>query len=262
MNSTHSIHLIVDPPASGVWNMAVDQALLESASEAQIPTLRIYRWERPTLSLGYFQRYEDRHSHLASESADVVRRQSGGGAILHDQEITYSLIVPEGHPMTANPQSLYETIHLGLIGWLNGFLGEGKRLALSSPESAHSTGNKPEDAFLCFQRRSPGDVVLSGDGSETDHKVVGSAQRRRHGAVLQHGSIIWSTSILAQEICGFANLTKSKTTLSDAQNQLVEQLPSIFGMELVRTCLSGTAMTDARKLQEIRYLQHSWTKRR
>ena len=78
-------------------------------------TLRFYQWAEPTLSLGYFQAYADRAGHEASRSCAVVRRPSGGGAILHDFDVTYSLAVPEGHPLAANRLRTYRVVHDALI---------------------------------------------------------------------------------------------------------------------------------------------------
>jgi hypothetical protein len=100
------IRLIIDPPQNGAWNMAVDEALLLDAIEDGSATLRFYQWSEPTLSLGYFQRYADRNQHHASRNCAIVRRQSGGGAILHDRELTYSLVLPPGHPLGRNPNGL------------------------------------------------------------------------------------------------------------------------------------------------------------
>ena len=86
--------LLFDTPAEGAWNMAVDETLGEIAAESGIATLRFYGWSRPTLSLGYFQNYDERLSHSASMNCAIVRRASGGGAILHDRELTYSLALP------------------------------------------------------------------------------------------------------------------------------------------------------------------------
>ena len=72
--------LIVDPPLDGAWNMGFDEALLEQAADPGIATLRFYQWQEPTLSLGYFQTYDERDTHAESRQAAVVRRQSGGGA--------------------------------------------------------------------------------------------------------------------------------------------------------------------------------------
>src|ERR1700690_2091076 len=90
-------HLIVDPPGEGAWNMALDEALLEAAQNEGIATLRFYSWREATLSLGYFQGAADRRLHQASADCASVRRASGGGAILHDCELTYSIALPCGH---------------------------------------------------------------------------------------------------------------------------------------------------------------------
>src|SRR5688500_9559950 len=89
-----ALRVITDPPASGAWNMAVDEALLESAATGSVATLRFYEWHEPTLSLGYFQPAADREQHAASRACPLVRRASGGGAIVHDRELTYSLAWP------------------------------------------------------------------------------------------------------------------------------------------------------------------------
>src|SRR3954447_24341632 len=98
--------LIIDPRAPGPHNMAVDEALLIDAAEHNTAALRFYSWNEPTLSLGYFQNYADRHQHAASLACAVVRRQPGGGAILHDRELTYSLALPTNHPLTKQNEKL------------------------------------------------------------------------------------------------------------------------------------------------------------
>jgi lipoate-protein ligase A len=105
-----SARLIIDPPASGAWNMAVDEALLRSAAQRGTATLRFYQWSEPTLSLGYFQAADDRQQHFASLACPLVRRASGGGAIVHDRELTYSLAMPLSNTRTAQATRLYEGI--------------------------------------------------------------------------------------------------------------------------------------------------------
>src|SRR5688500_2618026 len=106
-----NVRLINDPPAPGAWNMAVDEALLESAAERGIATLRLYRWSEPTLSLGYFQAAGDRIQHPASLGCPMVRRASGGGAIIHDSELTYSLAIPQPDVRAHAATDLYEAVH-------------------------------------------------------------------------------------------------------------------------------------------------------
>jgi len=94
MSAPTACHLLIDPPASGSWNMAVDEVLLGAVAKSGTSALRFYQWKSPTLSLGYFQSYSERSKHPTSLAADALRRLSGGGAILHDRELTYSLILP------------------------------------------------------------------------------------------------------------------------------------------------------------------------
>ncbi len=96
--SAFSCRLLIDPPGAGAWNMAVDEMLLEWSAAQGGCCLRLYGWREATLSLGYFQEYADRAGHGPSRNCPVVRRLTGGGAIVHDAELTYSLVVPGGHP--------------------------------------------------------------------------------------------------------------------------------------------------------------------
>ena len=263
MHDKTACHLIVDPPADGAWNMAVDQALLEHAAVAKQPTLRIYRWKRPTLSLGYFQSHGERDTHPASRSLEVVRRQSGGGAILHDQEITYSLVVPADHPLAADAHSLYNTLHCSLIKWLEEFIPSDSGFRVELFESRASGRQIPAEPFLCFQRRSTGDVVLRKDSAQRDHKIIGSAQRRRRGAVLQHGSLLWQTSHFAQELGGFANLSDCRLSVSEALEDFVEALPHLFSeLAFVKGLYPAGLIESAQNLQGKRYQQSAWTERR
>ncbi len=103
-----SFLLLLDPPAPGAWNMAVDEALLEDAALERRCWLRFYRWQEPTLSLGYFQSYADRRQHPASSGCPAVRRTSGGGAILHDAEVTQG---SGFHPPPPRMPEVREALH-------------------------------------------------------------------------------------------------------------------------------------------------------
>jgi len=260
--------LMVDPPARGAWNMAVDGVLLERVAEDKVPTLRIYRWERPTLSLGYFQSYAQRQLHRASLDADVVRRLSGGGAILHDQEITYSLVLPSTHPLAANTQLLYDTVHHAIVDWLVEFSATKEiswRLALCERQQKSVRREQP---FMCFQRRWPGDVLLVDelpvDGATVagDHKIVGSAQRRRRGSVLQHGSILWATSPAAPENRGFTNLTSVTVSLAEAVESLSWRILASLQLTGENVQLTGEILAAAEKSWANRYNLPAWTERR
>jgi lipoate-protein ligase A len=186
--------LLADAPGSGAWNMALDEVLLDSAVRDGILSLRFYRWSEPTLSLGYFQHYADRAQHTESLACPAVRRSSGGGAILHDQELTYSLAVPAELSMARNPVSLYDAAHDSLVDALASW-------------GIHADKHTCDDAmsalppFLCFERRACGDVLID------RYKVCGSAQRRHKGAILQHGSVLLRTSASAKQLPGVRELT-------------------------------------------------------
>ena len=101
-----SVRLLIDAQEGGAWNMAVDHALLETAAETGAITLRFYEWTPATLSLGYFQPVADRLQHAASAACPIVRRSTGGGAIVHDQELTYSLVAPVSSRFGAEASAL------------------------------------------------------------------------------------------------------------------------------------------------------------
>ncbi len=196
--------LLQDISNVGLRNMATDEALLDFVRLHNVPVLRFYTWSEPTLSLGYFQRYDDRQSHAASRDINVVRRLSGGGAIIHDRELTYSLAIPPGHRFAERQRlELYDVVHRRAIDILRDW-GFTARLASEIPGLADKETRK--DVFLCFQRFAPGDLIVqTTDGSWV--KILGSAQYRdRHGAVLQHGSLIWNRSDAAPELPGLNDL--------------------------------------------------------
>jgi lipoate-protein ligase A len=177
--------LFVDPPAEGAWNMAVDEALLDQAAGEGLASLRFYRWSEPTLSLGYFQAYDERDQHAPSRNAAVVRRLSGGGALIHDRELTYSLCLPASHPLAREAVTLYELVHEALIEI---FAERGIAASLHGDPATAPPGEQPHEPFLCFARRTFADVVVAAPsvGAAPPSKIVGSAQRRLNGN-LAHG---------------------------------------------------------------------------
>ncbi len=231
--------------------MAVDEVLLSWAAETGGCCWRLYAWEEPTLSLGYFQAYRDRRGHIASRDCPAVRRLTGGGAIVHDAELTYSLVVPAEHPLAVCRDRLYETVHASLIETLAEW-GITARLC----ERAAS-GETAPDPFLCFQRRAPGDVLVG------ETKIAGSAQRRRRGAVLQHGSVLLDRSPAAPELASLADVSAtgiSPGALAGAwQPRLAERLRTTWdqrwltpaerlrALDLAETCYSRLGWTEDRR---------------
>ncbi|MEZ6132290.1 MAG: hypothetical protein R3C59_26815 [Planctomycetaceae bacterium] len=198
---------------SGQQNMDRDEQLLMSVIEdPSRSVMRIYRWNAPTVTLGYFQRGDDQmDSRLVH--CPRVRRITGGGAILHDREWTYSCVLPATHPLRATPIRVYEVVHQAVIALLQA-LGVTSRLRHDSAAPSFGTG----EPFLCFLRSDPRDVVVEG------HKIMGSAQRRRRGTILQHGSILMQASPLTPEVRGVRDFCPDFD-----EQAFVKQLPAALG---------------------------------
>lgn len=186
------------PHASGdgAWHMAVDQWMLGRVAGGEEPgaMLRTYEWSGPTLSLGYFQSRAEAEADPRWQGAAMVRRATGGGAIWHDRELTYALAVPAGHPMARGAKDLYRAVHGAIAGLL---ADRGVEASRRGEEGARVGRDRP---LLCFTDRDAEDLVVSGS------KVLGSAQRRKAGALLQHGSLLLFGSARTPELPGLDGL--------------------------------------------------------
>jgi lipoyl(octanoyl) transferase len=203
MDSPSRFLLLVEPEAqSGAWNMAVDEALLEAARVENLTAVRFYRWREPTLSLGYFQKSLPENLPSELKSLSRVRRLSGGGAILHHREWTYSCVLPPEHSLASEPLGLYELVHQEIIAVL-------KSHQIPAELRGTSAADKAAEPFLCFGRKDSRDIVLG------THKILGSAQRRRRGAVLQHGSLLLYRSPFAPMYPGLCDLLEDKPPIEE-----------------------------------------------
>lgn len=175
--------LVLDPPMPGKENMEKDLEIMEEVATGEYPpTLRLYRWSPPAVSLGYFQDENEVVDMSACRDLgiDVVRRPTGGRAVLHQDELTYSIIVPEAHPFInrGGVMDAYRGISRGIITAFN-LLGIVASITLEEEARAVLTPGS------CFDTSSAYEVQVQ------DKKVVGSAQLRRDGIVLQHGAILF-----------------------------------------------------------------------
>jgi lipoate-protein ligase A len=176
--------LISTPPARGAWNMAVDESILEASGRGLgPPTLRLYAWEPPCLSLGYAQPFADVDpAVLERRGWDVVRRPTGGRAILHTDELTYSVAGPMDEPrLSGGVLESYRVLAEALQYALQ-LLGIPAQ-ADEKPGSANSPAEQPNQNPVCFEVPSNYEITVSGK------KLIGSAQARRKEGVLQHGSL-------------------------------------------------------------------------
>lgn len=226
--------------------MALDEALLEEVERAGQPCWRFYRWAEPTLSLGYFQPSAERREHPASAACTLVRRLTGGGAILHDGELTYSLTVPAGHPLAHGRDRLYRLVHTALIETLANTFSLHAELCSGTP----ATGDA--EPFLCFQRRSLGDVLLG------DWKIAGSAQRRRRGAVLQHGSLLLRRSACAPELPGLEDLSGQTLPLERLISAWLERLTAGLALAFQPSAVSVAEQRLAEQYAAARYTRPAW----
>lgn len=230
------VHVILDEPQSGAWNMAVDEALLEESLRNGTIFLRLYRWSEATVSLGYFQNPTDQQLDPRLANLPSVRRLSGGGAILHHHEQTYSCCLPPSHPLAKEPSQLYEQVHSAFVAWI---AGQGVEIARRGKNFAG-----PNEPFLCFQREAAPDLVVSGQ------KVLGSAQRRRRGAVLQHGSLLLRVSPHTPEIPGLCDLVPNFSESKSAIESLVERLCRCLAASAVVVRLAASVQSRALELQK------------
>ncbi|WP_390538539.1 lipoate--protein ligase family protein, partial [Staphylococcus pseudintermedius] len=168
-----------------------DEALLNFVSRGEIdPVVRFYTWNPPTLSIGYFQRLskEIDIEKVKEKGYGLVRRQTGGRGVLHDKELTYSVIVPEAHPDM--PQTVTEAYRVISGGLLEGFKSLGFDAHFAVPRSKEEREKlKQPRSSVCFDAPSWYELVVEGK------KIAGSAQTRQKGVILQHGSILQDVDI-------------------------------------------------------------------
>jgi lipoate-protein ligase A len=248
----HSAQLILDDVCDGAWNMALDEARLHAAENDGAATLRFYGWREPTLSLGYFQKHADRALHLASQTCTLIRRASGGGAILHDRELTYSIALPKSHSLAVHAEPLYLATHRSLIAALAQF---GVQADLCSPAESgrRATSDEP---FLCFQRRTFGDVLVG------PSKICGSAQRRQRGAVLQHGSILLAQSAFAPELPGIAETAGVQIANAELIEAWLPLLAKALGVNLEPGSVGDGLSGAAEEIGRQKFAADEWTFRR
>ncbi len=235
---------------SGPANMALDQALMDQAREGGPGAFfRLYGWSAPTLSLGYFQRFEEIPPDLVSRGVPIVRRLTGGGAIWHDRELTYCLVLPRDHPRSRPSSALYRIVH-GAIAEALGSVGVGvEQLGGGRPRTGVS-GRE----FLCFADPCEHDLAVGGV------KVTGSAQRRRDGVVMQHGSILLGASPLFPDLPGLAETRPgSAVPVEGLAERVTDRVSRSLGMTARPITPSEPLRLHARELERSLYRNPDWT---
>jgi lipoate-protein ligase A len=234
--------------AEGAWQMAADEVMLEGAA-AGLASFRLYHWSEPTVSLGYFQPEAVRRSDNLLAALPFVRRATGGATLVHDREVTYALALPPGAPWQRRGESWLLRMHHVLAAAL-------AMLGIAVKPVGAGEGRKLGEV-LCFLDQTPGDLLLSG------RKVVGSAQRKRRGALLQHGSLLLARSANAPELPGLHELAGYP---SDADAAVERAVLSAFEEETGWHLVPGdwTAAERARcgELARAKYSDPSWNAKR
>jgi len=228
--------------------MALDEALLVSNGP---PTLRLYRWRPHGLSLGYFQRHDSVDAgRLGRDGIPIVRRLTGGGAILHGDEITFSITAPAAHPLFAGPvRASYDRVHAVLALALH------RCGAAAAPRGDASLLSDERESPWCFFASTEFDLAADG------RKLVGSAQRRTGGRVLHHGSIVLRANAYTP---GSASLDALD---AESRPEVVEGILFATFAEALDADLVEAPPTDAERelaarLIESRYANEAWTRRR
>jgi lipoate-protein ligase A len=238
------------------FNMGLDEAILEAVADgASPPTLRLYTWNPPAISIGYFQgmREEIDLDACARLGVEAVRRATGGGAVLHDAEVTYSIVVPEGHEL-APPDILesYRKICAGLI------------------EGLSILGVRAEFAPI-------NDLVVDG------RKISGNAQTRKKGCLLQHGTILldvdfekmFSLLLVPQEklkgklitaakerVAGLRQILGRRVDPEEASAALAGGFAKAWGSELREGAPTARELARAGELDREKYSTEAWKMRR
>jgi lipoyl(octanoyl) transferase len=261
--------LLITPPAHGAWNMAVDESILDTmGTGASLPTLRLYAWEPACLSLGYAQPLTDVDlPRLQARGWEVVRRPTGGRAVLHTDELTYSVIAPpdESHVAGTVLES-YRRLAQALVQALN---------LLSVPVQVNENPSAPRTANpnpVCFEVPSTYEITIGGK------KLVGSAQARRKEGVLQHGSLPLGgdlTRILqvlafpdeasrtraAERLLSRATTVESalarQVSWDEAAQAFISAFTTELALDLQPGSLSGPEKSRAEELVRVKYGQAS-----
>lgn len=254
--------LLIDPPRDGASNMALDEVLLEGqAAGAAPPTLRLYRWAPACLSLGRFQRSaEIDRGACARAGVPVVRRPSGGRALLHDDELTYALALRADHPLLAGADSILESYRR-----ISAALLAGLRL-LEAPVELAPAARRRGASAACFD--TPASYELTVDG----RKLVGSAQARREAALLQHGAIPLTphaARLNALLVAPPPDLDTKMIALDQALGRgasfaalaqaLAQGFAAAWGVRLEPGGWSAAELARAEELRRTRYNDDDWT---
>lgn len=272
----HAIwRLLITPPLDGATNMAIDEAILYALAEGHgTPTIRFFQWEPPCLSLGYNQHWDEINEAACRKRGYTwTRRATGGKAILHTDEATYSLIIPQDDPrIQGGIVASYRVLSFGL---LRGLEKLGLQTAQASKDEVLAQRRAAKGGPVCFDTPSRYEITWQGK------KLIGSAQLRRKKIVLQHGTLPLHGDL--NRIIGVLNfsdtereqqqqlLPRRATTLEQALgkvlsfdeviNALAQGFAEQLNLTLKEMPLSAREQALVKKLRAEQYGNENWLKR-
>ena len=272
--------LLLSPFADGPTNMAVDEAILQAIAEGHgQPTLRFFGWTPPCLSLGYAQHAADvDHERLAALGYDLVRRPTGGRAILHTDELTYSVIAPMDEPrVVGGVLESYQQLSAGLLAGLQ-HLGLGVRA-----DRTYAGSDTAVKGPVCFEVPSNYEITVgSAETPGTPRKLLGSAQVRKKGVVLQHGTLPLTGDLgricevlvfpseadrqqarqrLHQRAATVEEVLGVGVSWRQAAECLAQGFAEVLNIELYEAPLSGQEEALAAQLRAEKYATAAWNRR-
>lgn len=272
--------IIQTQPAHGAWNMAIDEAILEAVGEGTVPcTLRLYDWTPPCLSLGYAQPISDVNlKSLESLGWELVRRPTGGKAILHTDELTYSVIASHNEPrLKGGVIESYRNIARALSQALQRVQIPADMVKKTNVNMIETRANSAEQQNpVCFDVPSNYELTVGGK------KIIGSAQSRRSIGIIQHGTLPLSgditriTSVLSfeddrsrnranQSLLAHATTAESVlgfplkwTVVAEA---ICDAFQEVLNLKLIISSLSPEELSRAEVLIHEKYTVQAWTMR-
>jgi lipoate-protein ligase A len=251
---TRRVRWIEDSPREPAWNLAFDEALLNGTGAA----VRVYGWEPPGLSLGYFQEFEsiDR-APFEAQGFVVVRRPTGGGAIAHRDELTFCIVDDvhsDGSPgaiFSADVAAGYRRVHAAFARALARMGGECRPRGEESVAS-----DQLGDRWLCFHKSSAVDLVAAG------RKLLGSAQRRTGRRVMHHGSLPLAPNSLTPGSVSVGELVGRAVDFGEVAAHLKQELAVEFEVEFEAAAATQAEQARTTALVANRYGRSEWTRRR
>ncbi len=270
------VRLISHQPATGSFNMAVDEAVLRSCARGETgPTLRFYQWDPACLSLGYFQdaTREVNLEALPSLGVHLVRRLTGGKAVLHDHELTYSVVVPE----KLLPGSVLETYRRISQALVEGLRLMGIPATIAALERGVTSRDPRFRQAACFSAPSWFEILWDGK------KLIGSAQNRKNGVILQHGSIPFTfdaskltkcirtsspehaeraRAMLERKAAGVSQALGRDCERTELEEHLKAGFAAALGWRLEPGTLTAKEEEETRRLMETKYGNPAWTMER